>query len=32
MYRCGYKRGRVRLKGFDEPVAIFEVEWEAVRV
>ena len=21
------KRGRVRLKGFDEPIAVFEVEW-----
>jgi class 3 adenylate cyclase len=24
-----HKRGRVRLKGFDEPVAVFEVEWSA---
>jgi class 3 adenylate cyclase len=23
------KRGRLRLKGFDEPVAVFEVEWAA---
>ena len=21
------KRGRVRLKGFDEPIVVFEVEW-----
>jgi class 3 adenylate cyclase len=26
------KRGRVRLKGFDEPVAVFELEWAAARV
>jgi hypothetical protein len=23
------KRGRLRLKGFDEPITVFEVEWSA---
>jgi class 3 adenylate cyclase len=27
-----HKRGRLRLKGFDEPVAVFELEWAAARV